>query len=173
VGQLAEALKQWRRLTKLHPQLIIGWLKVGGIAIAGSKFKEAIEAGKLDQWSVKVAKADDGSTDFVGTLENVADRYKELVDPAERAAFASARPFACLRRRVSSATSSGTPPPPLLSEAEKLKAAMAVRAAALKTLLRLSMRSDNMLYSCHCSSAAHLHRFCLRPLNSRINGSNG
>lgn len=41
----------------------------------------------LSQWGVEVARNKDGNVNMAETLANIGDRYKELQDPAQRAAF--------------------------------------------------------------------------------------
>lgn len=41
----------------------------------------------LSQWGVEVARNKDGNVNMAETIANIGDRYKELQDPAQRAAF--------------------------------------------------------------------------------------
>lgn len=40
-GEREESVLVWIRLTQLHPKLLTGWLKLGGLYISAKKFKEA------------------------------------------------------------------------------------------------------------------------------------
>ena len=51
---------------------------------------QAIQAGKLDKYGIDVAKAADGTTDLVGTLENVAQKFQDTADASQRDAMAKA-----------------------------------------------------------------------------------
>ncbi len=43
----------------------------------------------LGQWGVQIAKDSQGHVDFAATLANISQKYTEIQDPAQRAAFAS------------------------------------------------------------------------------------
>lgn len=47
------------------------------------------DAAKFDTYGVAIAKANDGSVDMTETLKNVAERFQNMKDPAERAALGS------------------------------------------------------------------------------------
>ncbi len=46
VGQLGESMELWGHLTRSNPQLIIGWIKLGGMYLAARKFSEAVACGQ-------------------------------------------------------------------------------------------------------------------------------
>ncbi len=47
------------------------------------------DAEKFKTYGVEIVKAKDGTTDMVGTLGAVAERFREMTDPAQRAALGS------------------------------------------------------------------------------------
>lgn len=62
-----------------------------GVKAAVKLNREIANGGPvLDQYGIAIATNKDGTTDFTGTLENVADAYVAAKDPAEKLAIATA-----------------------------------------------------------------------------------
>jgi tetratricopeptide (TPR) repeat protein len=57
IGQLRESQELWQKLTLLHPRFITGWIKLGGMHLAGRNFAEAVNCG------LKAASLDPNSAD--------------------------------------------------------------------------------------------------------------
>jgi tetratricopeptide (TPR) repeat protein len=58
IGERDEALGLWTRFTQVHPRLLVGWVKLGGLYLAAKKFHEAFVCGrKAIQLSPESAEA--------------------------------------------------------------------------------------------------------------------